>query len=167
MFGNAVAGDKHPEPYLATGSLTRVPAVRVPMWLYMLWLILKFACKALIWGAYNYVKFAWATVPASLVGSLFWWCGWEIGTPALITVAVALVVWWWKHPATFRRFLGWFYMAQVRRWTVYRRQWYPTCANLGLATAFGGDRFFPSIVKVRRDAEGDLITVRMLRSTPQ
>lgn len=141
------------------------PGLRVPPWLYFPWLFLKafvfvlfYACLALI----GYVRFAWATVPLTvLVYVGFAYEAWVLA----VTVAVcagAFGVWWWQARASFWRWVGWFYIAQFNRYVTYSRLWQGICTNLRLATAFDGDKYFPRIVKVRRDAEGDILTVQML-----
>ncbi len=162
MFGKPVSGDRHPQRMVLESAVVRKPHWNMPVWLWLLKQIVWGVVAVLGWALRKYFRFWWVTIPATVVGFGFWRFGWELTTPAVLTVAGLLAVWWWKHPASFWSWLGWFYLAQWRRWFVYRKPWHPTCANLGLAIAFDGDRFYPAIVKVRRDAEGDLLTVCML-----
>ncbi|WP_117209449.1 FtsK/SpoIIIE domain-containing protein [Allorhizocola rhizosphaerae] len=162
MFGKPVAGDRHPERVVMSRSVLRKPTMGIPWPLYLLGQLIKCLYWGGSWGLKCYLRFWWVTMPATVVGYGWWRYGWGLTVSILAAVAAGLAVWWWRHPATFSRWLGWFYIAQWRRWFVFRKPWYPTCANLGLAVAFDGDRYYPSIIKVRRDAEGDLVTVRML-----
>lgn len=141
------------------------PGVRVPNGIYYPWLCLKalgylvyYTCVALC----KYVKLAWATVPATVfVFAGFAYEPWAMGILAL-AVAGMLALWWWQARPSFWKFCGWFYIAQWNRYFVYARLWQGICTNLRLVTAFEGDKYYPRIVKVRRDAEGDILTVQML-----
>ena len=83
-----------------------------------------------------------------------------VGIAVVVLVAAGLLAWWWRAPESFWRLLGWFYLAQWRRWWVYYRHWYATCANLSLAMTFGGDRYFPThSSRSAATVDGDLVTV--------
>jgi len=158
-----VHGDKYPDPALLTKGLLLKPKIRIPGWLFYP----SITIKALVkygWLTLFYVlyRFGYVGIPAVGVTVLFAAYDWRLGVAVVLLVTAGLLVWWWRSPESFWRRLGWFYLAQWRRWWVYRRHWYATCANLGLAARFGGDQYFPRIIKVRRDGEGDLLTVKMI-----
>lgn len=157
-----VPGDRQPQRMVLETPVIRKPHWQMPA---ALWLLKKLIAgfRGLVsWLVRQYVRFWWATLPATAIGYLYVELGWKPATAIVGVLAGALTSWWWKWRASFLRRLGWFYAAQWRYHTVYRRNWYAICTNLGLAMTFAGDRFFPTIRRVRRDGEGDLITVRML-----
>ncbi|HZM84487.1 MAG TPA: FtsK/SpoIIIE domain-containing protein [Candidatus Limnocylindrales bacterium] len=158
-----VHGDRYPDPELFTKSLVLRPKVRLPGWIYYPYLIVKGLLRFAWWLVfYGLYRFGYLGVPAVLTTGLFIVCGWRIGVAVVVLVAAGLLVWWWRASRSFWRWLGWFYLAQWRRWWVYYRHWFATCANLGLAMSFGGQQYFPSILKVCRDGDGDMVTVRMV-----
>jgi DNA segregation ATPase FtsK/SpoIIIE, S-DNA-T family len=158
-----VTGDRYVDPALLTKSLVLRPKVRVPWWVYYPYLTVKLSLKyGWLTLFYSLYRFGYVGIPALALGVLFVVYDWPVGVATVTLAAAGLVAWWWKARQSFWRWLGWFYVAQWRRWWLYYRHWYATCANLGLALSFDGDQYFPRIVKVRRDAEGDLVIVRMI-----
>jgi DNA segregation ATPase FtsK/SpoIIIE, S-DNA-T family len=142
-----------------------VPVFHIPTSLYVPWLALKAFCKAVKWlalGVFYAGKHAWATVPAGVLGLLWLGYGWPHAAATALLTAGVVIAWWRTHPATFWGWLGWFYLAKWRHYRLYKPLWQATITNVGLAISFDGQRFYPSIVKVRRDGSGDLVTVRML-----
>ena len=162
-MAHQVTGDKYVDPALLTKSLVLRPKIRLPWWVFYPYLTVKVSVK-FVWQTLFYTlwRFGYLGFPAVLLGLLFVVYDWRIGTAVVVLAVAGLAAWWCKARATFWRWLGWFYLAQWRRWWVYHRHWYATCANLNLAMMFGGDKYFPTILKVRRDGDGDRVTVRMV-----
>jgi S-DNA-T family DNA segregation ATPase FtsK/SpoIIIE len=137
----------------------------VPTWAYVPWLAVKGAAKTVKWlvllGFYT-LKYWWATVPTGVLTYVWWTYGWPWAAGLAFTVATALTAWWNRYPQTFWRTVGWLYLAKWRHMRLYAPLWQATITNTGLAISFDGQRFYPTIVKVRRDGRGDLVTVRML-----
>ncbi|GIH08096.1 hypothetical cell division FtsK/SpoIIIE protein [Rhizocola hellebori] len=158
-----VRGEKYADPELFTTRLVLRPKIRIAWGVYYPFLaisgLFKLAWRIVFYGLY---RFGYVGIPVLFLVKLFADHGWRIGVATIVLVALLLVACWWRWPNAFRRFIGWFYLAQWRRWWVYYRHWHPTCASLKLALTFGGDKYFPTIAKVRRDAFGDLVTVRMV-----
>lgn len=156
-------GEVLPDPQEYAKALVRKPKVHIPGWLYfpglVAWWLGKVVAKVLWW---TLVRLGYLCIPVLGVAYLFVFFRWPIGSTAVALPAGLLALWWWQARASFWRWIGWFYLAQWRRWAVYRRLWFAVCANLNLAVMFDRDRRYPKIVKVRRDTEGDLITVKML-----
>jgi S-DNA-T family DNA segregation ATPase FtsK/SpoIIIE len=159
---NVVKGDKD-QNYIPAKVMT--PGIRVPGWLYFAGLGIKTLCVLVYRLIVSVFRFAWITFPAAV----FAYAGlmldrWVLPTAAGITV-VGLGLWWWKGRRSFTRVwlpVGWFYLAQWNRWFRYARLWKAMCVNLGLTSAFDGDRYYPRIIGARRDGEGDILTVQML-----
>ncbi len=158
-----VRGEKYPDPELFTTRLVLRPKMRIAWGIYYPFLaisgLLKLAWRIVFHGFY---RFGYIGIPALFLVKLIADHGWRIGVLTTMLAALLLLGWWRRSPKSFWRLIGWFYLAQWRRWWVYYRHWHPTCASLKLALMFGRDRYFPTIVKVRRDAFGDLVTVRMV-----
>ncbi|HZM76713.1 MAG TPA: FtsK/SpoIIIE domain-containing protein [Candidatus Limnocylindrales bacterium] len=158
-----VQGDKYPDPELYTGHLVLRPKLRLPGWLYYPYLAIKGFLKAAWWIVlFGLYRFGYLSIPAGLAALPFAVYGWRWGVAVVALAAAGLLAWWWRASESFWRLLGWFYLAQWRRWWVYYRNWYATCAGLSLALSFDGEKYFPTICKVRRDSEGDRVTVRMV-----
>src|SRR5688500_18607580 len=104
MFGkNRVPGDAHDAP---KPIRVRVPIFHLPNWLYIPWLVLKGVGWAIYWAVVALVyaaKFYWLSVPAGLLGYLTAVYGWHWAAAAAVFVTGMLLVWWWRHRASFRR----------------------------------------------------------------
>ncbi len=163
MFSkNRVPGDAHDAP---NPRRWRVPMFHLPLWAYIPWLAVLGLWR-LVFGLgvtlYYLAKFYWLSIPLGLLAYLTLAYGWYWAAAAAVFATGMLSVWWWQHRDTFRRWLGWFYIAKWRHYLRYRPLWQPTIANVGLATSFGGERFYPSLLNVRHDGRCDVVTARML-----
>ncbi|WP_117209493.1 FtsK/SpoIIIE domain-containing protein [Allorhizocola rhizosphaerae] len=158
-----VVGDRYPDPELFTSGVLLRPKIRVPWWMYWPYRVVKALVKG-VGVALNLAlyRFGYAGIPALALAYLGLAYDWWVSAGIAGLVVAGLLLWWWRARESFWRWLGWFYLAQWRRWRIYQQNWHATCANLGLAMSFAAAKYYPTIVKVRRDGEGDLVTVRML-----
>jgi S-DNA-T family DNA segregation ATPase FtsK/SpoIIIE len=79
-----------------------------------------------------------------------------------VTVAVALVVWWRAHPASFHPTGGRVLLGLWRSFWAYGVRWRTAMMLSGLGGRFNGDEYVPRIVRVRAGRYVDRVTVRMV-----
>jgi DNA segregation ATPase FtsK/SpoIIIE, S-DNA-T family len=98
----------------------------VAMVLLALWFVVK--------AGYTVVKAAvthWrTTLGVAVVGAWVWWWGWLPVALVLVGVAAGLVVWRWRHRASFEVWAGRWLRSWWLRWTVYARRlpkWLRAC----------------------------------------
>jgi S-DNA-T family DNA segregation ATPase FtsK/SpoIIIE len=152
-FVNVIKGEQIP-----TAPFTvRTPILRIPWWMIITWQ----AIKALAWLLVAYLRFWYATVPATLLGWLYLRYGWP--GPAVLggSVAVVAVGWWVLQRPSWLRFGWWPILARWRRF-LYRRRWQAAMVTAKLAVAFDQHTVIPVLRKVRCRAGRDVVLVRMV-----
>ncbi len=150
---NVIRGEQLPD----AAFNVRTPILRIPLWMAVVWWLLK----GLVRIAVLYVRFWYATLPASVLLYLWARFGWAgpvllVGALAGIALAWMLVDW---H--SFLRF-GWYPVLGRWRRVGYRRRWYPAMATARLAVNFDGHVVVPVLRRVKATASGDELTVRMV-----
>ena len=126
-FVNVIKGEQLP-----TAPFTvRTPILRIPWWMIITWQ----AIKVLAWLLVAYLRFWYATLPATLLGWLYLRYGWHGPVIAAGSVAAVMTGWWVLHPSSCLRFGWWPILARWRRF-LYRRRWQAAMVTAKLAVAF-------------------------------
>src|SRR5689334_4164190 len=111
---NHVRGDEVPDAMLNV----RTPIVRIPLWMVVLWWMVKGLVRLVILAC----RYWYVTAPAALLLWLYARFGW-FGPVGLVVALVAVpTAWRFIHRASFLRFVWWPALSRVRRWW-YRRRW--------------------------------------------
>ncbi len=150
---NVIRGERLPD---AAFNL-RTPVLRVPLWLALIGWTLRGTFRLVV----VYLRFWYATLPATLLGWLWWRYDWP--GPALVVGGVAGVagVWALVHRASFLRF-GCYPVCGRWRRLAYRRRWYPAMATARLAVTFDRTVVLPELLRVWAGAGVDVLTVRLV-----
>lgn len=94
------------------------------------------------------------------------WLYLEYGPIVMATTQVgliaSLVTWRLIHPSSFTRFVSRPTRSRWRGAWVYRRRWKTAMHMCGLSKAFGSTRYAPHVIKVRSNAFGDQVRVKLL-----
>src|SRR5262249_60343173 len=87
--------------------------------------------------------------------------GWPGATGLVLRIAVAWVVWRWRFPGSFAR---WVAAPARNRWRAwhYRRRWRPVMTIGGLAELYRGRMLLPVLGKVTSSRYTDRVTVRLV-----
>src|SRR4051812_27501858 len=152
-FVNVIKGEQLP-----TSAFTvRTPILRIPWWAIIGWQI----AKTLGQLAVAYVRFWYATVPATMLGWLYLRYGW-VGPVALVgSITAAGAVWWFGHRSSCLRFGWWPILARFRRF-LYRRRWHAAMVTAKLAVSFDQHTVIPILKRVRCRTGTDIVLVRMV-----
>ncbi|GAA0907687.1 FtsK/SpoIIIE domain-containing protein [Virgisporangium aurantiacum] len=150
---NVIRGERiEPAPFTV-----RTPYLRVPLWL----MLAGWLCKGLYRLVVVYIRFWYATVPATVLAWLYHRYGWPGPVIAVGIPTGLLTVWRLVDLASFRRFAWWPVLGRWRRMR-YRRHWHAAMATANLAVTFKEDTFLPLLKRVRVGATGDQVTIRMI-----
>jgi hypothetical protein len=150
---NVIRGQELPD----SAFNVRAPIVRIPLWAAVLWWLLKGLVRLVVF----YVRFWYATLPATLVAWLWLRYGWAGPVWLLVGLVTPFGAWAAIHWASFVRF-GWYPVLGRWRRVGYRRRWYPAMATARLTVSFDGRTVLPELRKVKASAAGDVLTVRMV-----
>jgi S-DNA-T family DNA segregation ATPase FtsK/SpoIIIE len=135
----------------------RAPVYRTP---FAVFLIVQTA--RLLWRLARFVTRHTMAILAVLAGVLAWR---EVGTAGLIalvlTVAAVLVVWRWRYPDSFSRWVG---TPARSRWRAvhYRRRWGAVMTIGRLAPTYQGRVLLPVLGKVTATNYTDRVSVRLV-----
>ncbi|MGW4946349.1 FtsK/SpoIIIE domain-containing protein [Actinoplanes sp. NPDC004185] len=135
----------------------RTPVLRLPIWLLVMWQ----AVKAVAWLVVTYVRYWWATGPATGLLWLYAEYGWVGPASTVGGIAAVATGWGFGHRSSFLRF-GWYpVLAGFRRWT-YRRRWQAAMVTAKLAVSFDRRTVLPILKRVRCRPGADVVLVRMV-----
>ncbi|MBN9158406.1 FtsK/SpoIIIE domain-containing protein [Microbacterium sp.] len=121
------------------------------------WEAIKLGTR-LAWWAVLFPVFS-----APVIAAVWAWIsfGWEAGASAALVGIVALALWWYLHPASFRAVVHTRIRARYRR-SRYRHGWAAVCALNGLAPTLDGTPLIPRLRKIRIHPSVDVLTVQMI-----
>jgi S-DNA-T family DNA segregation ATPase FtsK/SpoIIIE len=139
----------------------RTPAIAIRMRWWLLWVFLSWLVRLPI------ALLRHPRMTGAVLGGLLAWRAWSVYGPWRIAAVVAAVVvlglvWWWRWPESFARWIVWRVRGWWRRLWVYRGLWQPTMTTLDLNATLRDREYLPRIVKVRSTGTVDLVTVRLL-----
>jgi S-DNA-T family DNA segregation ATPase FtsK/SpoIIIE len=155
VTGEQVAQLTNPDPFAV--PRWRAPVYRTPGWvitLVQLW-------RALVWLVRLIVRHP--VVDAVLAVLVLVWlnAGWP-GLVALVAGAVAiLVIWRWRWPVSFSRWVAGPVRGKWRAW-FYRRRWAAVMTISGLAPFYQGRILLPVLSKVAATGYTDRVQVRLV-----
>jgi S-DNA-T family DNA segregation ATPase FtsK/SpoIIIE len=155
VTGEEIAQLRNPDPFA-------VPAWRSPVYRTPLWIVaIVHAARLLLW----LVRFATrnpALVLAAAIGVLMWRATGWLGLVVLaVSIAVGLVVWRWRFPASFSRLIAVPVRARWRGWH-YRRRWAAVMTIGRLAPVYQGRVLLPVLGKVSTTRFTDRVQVRLV-----
>ncbi|HEY3034469.1 MAG TPA: FtsK/SpoIIIE domain-containing protein, partial [Streptosporangiaceae bacterium] len=136
----------------------RTPVLRIPLWLAVTWWCVKVLGRVVV----TYVRYWWATLPATGLLWLYPEYGWPGPTVAAAGTVAVVTGWAFGHRASYLRFGWWPTKARLRRWQ-YRRMWHPAMATARLTVSWDQHTVLPIIRRVRCGLGVDVVTVRMVR----
>ena len=152
-FVNVIKGEQIP----TAPFNVRTPILRIPWWAIICWQLIK----AVAWLLVAYLRFWYATGPATLLGWLYLRYGWP--APAILagSTLAAGTGWSLLHRPSWLRFGWWPILARIRRF-LYRRRWQAAMVTAKLAVAFDQHTVIPVLRKVKCRAGRDVVLVRMV-----
>jgi len=101
-------------------------------------------------------------VSAAVIGVLMWRViGWLGLVVLAVSIAVVLVVWWWRFRVSFSRFVAGPARARWRAWH-YRRRWAAVMTIGRLAPLYQGRVMLPVLGKVSATRFTDRVPVRLV-----
>jgi DNA segregation ATPase FtsK/SpoIIIE, S-DNA-T family len=155
VTGDQIAQLRNPDPFAP--PVWRSPVYRTPLWIVA---VVHFA-RMIVW----LVRFGFrhpVLVLAAVVGVLMWRVtGWLTLVVLAAGLAAALVVWRWRFPASFSRFMGTPARSQWRAWH-YRRRWAAVMTIGRLAPVYQGRVVLPVLGKVSATSYTDRVRVRLV-----
>jgi hypothetical protein len=152
-FVNVIRGQELPD----AAFNVRTPILRVPLWMAVVWWLVRGTARLVV----VYVRFWYATLPATLLAYLYLRFGWAGPVSLLGSLAGLAGAWLVVHRASFLR-LGFYPVLGRWRRMGYRRHWYPAMATARLAVSFDRRTVLPVLQKIRSTAACDVVTVRMV-----
>jgi DNA segregation ATPase FtsK/SpoIIIE, S-DNA-T family len=155
VTGEEIAQLRNPDPFA-------VPAWRSPVYRTPLWIVAIVHAARLLARLVRFVFRHPVPVLAVVVGVLMWRAvGW-LGLVALaVSIAAVLVVWRWRFPPSFSRFVGVPARGQWRAWH-YRRRWAAVMTIGRLAPVYQGRVLLPVLGKVSATSFTDRVQVRLV-----
>jgi S-DNA-T family DNA segregation ATPase FtsK/SpoIIIE len=155
VTGDDIAQVRNPDPFA-------VPAWRSPVYRTPLWIVaIAHFVRMLVW----LVRFLFrhpVLVLAAVIGVLMWrLTGWLGLVVLAVSIAVALVVWWWRFRVSFSRFVAGPARARWRAWH-YRRRWAAVMTIGRLAPLYQGRVMLPVLGKVSATRFTDRVPVRLV-----
>ena len=155
VTGDQIAQLRNPDPFAV--PTWRSPVYRTPLWIVA---IVHFV-RMIAW----LVRFLFrhpVLVLAAIVGVLMWRVtGWLGPLVLAVSLAAVLVVWRWRFPASFSRFVGSPARGQWRAWH-YRRRWAAVMIIGRLAPLYQGRVLLPVLGKVTATSYTDRVRVRLV-----
>jgi DNA segregation ATPase FtsK/SpoIIIE, S-DNA-T family len=155
VTGDQIAQLRNPDPFAPPAW--RSPVYRTPLWIVV---IVHFA-RMIGWLARFLFRHP-VLVLAVIVGVLMWrMTGW-LGLAVLaVSIAAALVMWRWRFPVSFARFIGAPARGQWRAWH-YRRRWAAVMTIGRLAPLYQGRVMLPVLGKVAATSYTDRVRVLLV-----
>jgi DNA segregation ATPase FtsK/SpoIIIE, S-DNA-T family len=155
VTGDDIAQVRNPDPFA-------VPAWRSPVYRTPLWIVAIVHAVRLLYRLVRLLVRHPVLVLATVIGVLMWRV---IGWPGLIvltvSIAAVLVVWRWRFPASFSRFIATPARGQWRAWH-YRRRWAAVMTIGRLAPIYQGRVMLPVLGKVSATRYTDRVPVRLV-----
>jgi hypothetical protein len=155
-----VTGDQLAQ--LRNGDPFAVPVWRSPVYRTPFGIVAAVQAARLVGRLVRFVFRHPVGVLVLIVTVLLWrLIGWAGLAALAASTAVALVLWWWRFPASFARFIG----APVRgRWRTwhYRRQWGAVMTIGRLAAAYQGHILLPVLGNVSATRYTDRVQMRLV-----
>jgi S-DNA-T family DNA segregation ATPase FtsK/SpoIIIE len=155
VTGEEIAQLRNPDPFA-------VPAWRSPVYRTPLWIVAIVHAARLLYRLVRLLARHPVLVLAAIVGVLMWRIiGW-LGLAVLaVSIAAALMIWRWRFPASFSRFIGTPARSQWRAWH-YRRRWAAVMTIGRLAPIYQGRVLLPVLGKVSATRYTDRVQVRLV-----
>jgi len=139
-----------------------VPAWRAPVYRTPLTLVLIVHAARLLWRLARFVTRHTVAILAVLAWVLAWRVVGTAGLLALVlSVAVVLVAWRWRFPASFTRWIGTLARSKWRA-VHYRRRWGAVMTIGRLAPSYQGRVLLPVLGKVTATKFTDRVSVRLV-----
>src|SRR5262249_13453143 len=155
VTGSPVAQLRNPDPFA-------VPAWRSPVYRTPFALLAAVQAARLTWRLARFLTRHPIAALAVLAGVLLWGVlGWPGAIGLVLSIAVALVVWRWRFPGSFARWVADPARNRWRAWH-YRRRWRPVMTIGGLAELYRGRMLLPVLGKVTSSGHTDRVTVRLV-----
>jgi len=155
VTGDQIAQLRNPDPFAP-------PAWRSPVYRTPLAIVVIVHAARLIAALVRLVFRHPVLVTAAVIGVLMWRVTGWLGPVVLAAVtAAALVVWRWRFPSSFTRFIATPARGQWRAWH-YRRRWPAVMTIARLAPLYQGRILLPVLGKVRATAYTDRVRVRLV-----
>jgi S-DNA-T family DNA segregation ATPase FtsK/SpoIIIE len=155
VTGDQIAQLRNPDPFAVPAW--RSPVYRTPLAIVA---IVHFV-RMLVW----LVRFLFrhpVLVLAAIIGVLMWRVTGWLGLVVLaVSITAALVVWRWRLPSSFSRFIGSPARGQWRAWH-YRRRWAAVMTIGRLAPVYQGRVILPVLGKVSATSFTDRVPVRLV-----
>ena len=155
VTGDQIAQLRNPDPFA-------VPAWRSPVYRTPLWIVAIVHFVRLLARLVRFLFRHPVLVLAVIVGMLMWrLVGW-LGLVVLAgSIAVVLVVWWWRFRVSFSRLVAGPARCQWRAWH-YRRRWAAVMTIGRLAPLYQGRVLLPVLGKVSATRFTDRVQVRLV-----
>jgi S-DNA-T family DNA segregation ATPase FtsK/SpoIIIE len=155
VTGDDIAQVRNPDPFA-------VPAWRSPVYRTPLWIVAIVHAARLLYRLVRLFARHPVLVLAVIVSVLMWRViGWSGLTVLTLSIAAVLVVWRWRFPALFSRFIGTPARGQWRAWH-YRRRWAAVMTIGRLAPIYQGRVMLPVLGKVSATRYTDRVPVRLV-----
>ena len=155
VTGEEIAQLRNPDPFA-------VPAWRSPVYRTPLWIVAIVHFVRMIVWLVRFLARHPVLVLAAIVSVLMWRVTGWLGLVVLaVSLAAVLVVWRWRFPASFSRFVGAPARGQWRAWH-YRRRWAAVMTIGRLAPVYQGRVLLPVLGKVSATAFTDRVRVRLV-----
>jgi S-DNA-T family DNA segregation ATPase FtsK/SpoIIIE len=155
VTGEEIAQLRNPDPFA-------VPAWRSPVYRTPLAIVAIVHAIRLLYRLVRLLARHPVLVLAVIVSVLMWRIiGWPGLTVLAVSIAAVLVVWRWRFPVSFSRFIGTPARGQWRAWH-YRRRWAAVMTIGRLAPMYQGRVLLPVLGKVSATAFTDRVRVRLV-----
>jgi S-DNA-T family DNA segregation ATPase FtsK/SpoIIIE len=155
VTGDDIAQVRNPDPFA-------VPAWRSPVYRTPLWIVAIVHTTRLLYRLVRLLARHPVVVLAVIAGVLMWRViGWPGLAVLAVSIAAVLVVWRWRFPASFSRFIGAPARSQWRAWH-YRRRWAGVMTIGRLAPLYQGRVLLPVLGKVSATRYTDRVQVRLV-----
>jgi S-DNA-T family DNA segregation ATPase FtsK/SpoIIIE len=155
VTGDDIAQVRNPDPFAVPAW--RSPVYRTPLWIVVIVHAARLLARLVRFGFRHPVL-----VLAVVVGVLMWLViGWLGLVVLAVSIAAVLVVWRWRFPVSFSRFIATPARRQWRAWH-YRRRWAGVMTIGRLAPVYQGRVLLPVLGKVSATAFTDRVQVRLV-----
>jgi DNA segregation ATPase FtsK/SpoIIIE, S-DNA-T family len=155
VTGEEIAQLRNPDPFA-------VPAWRSPVYRTPLAIVAIVHAIRLLYRLVRLLARHPVLVLAVIVSVLMWRIiGWPGLTVLAVSIAAVLVVWRWRFPVSFSRFIGTPARGQWRAWH-YRRRWAAVMTIGRLAPMYQGRVLLPVLGKVSATRFTDRVQVRLV-----
>jgi S-DNA-T family DNA segregation ATPase FtsK/SpoIIIE len=155
VTGEQVAQLRNPDPFA-------VPAWRSPVYRTPFAIVAVVQLARLMGRLMRFLARHPLAVLVVIVGVLLWRVlGWPGVTALVLSAVLALLIWQWRFPSSFTRFVAAPVRSRWRAWQ-YRRRWEPVMTIGGLAPMYQGRVLLPVLGKVTATGYTDRVAVRLV-----